>query len=274
MSPVLHRLGGRGPTLLICHATGIGGRTYQPLAELLSRHFEVVALDLRGHGEHPLGPDEAVALSDVAEDVVDAVAELPGRPYLFGHSVGAVVSLYAQATVGGLFESAFVYEPGLFPADAPMHGNAPVAEGARRRRERFGSVGEALERYATRLPLSELNAASLAAYVTTQFAEEPEGSIRLRCAPAIEAAFFDHAADITIEDVAAVDIPVTVASGPVGRSPLAEQNEHLARLLPTGRYRCFAHLGHLGPLEHAPSVALAVLETFGRGVAMPPPIAG
>ncbi len=264
MKPRVHDLGGQGSPLLITHATGFSGLSYAPLATAgLTDAHHVYALDLSGHaGRPPIhGPSP---LRAAAADVRTAVESLPERPHLVGHSLGAVVGLLAEATWDGLFASLYVYEPGLFPAAVHTTVNRHAAEQARRRRRSFGSRSEAMYRYAARPPLSELNAECLAAYVESGFLDEPDGAVRLACDPSVEAAYFDHATDVRIEDVEGLRAPAVVASGSPGRSPLAAHNARLAASLPFGTYRPFEHLGHLGPLEHPPSVAASILELTTR----------
>jgi pimeloyl-ACP methyl ester carboxylesterase len=260
MEPVLHDLGGEGSPLLICHATGFHGRCYASLAASLTQSHHVVAVDLRGHGSRPIRDGESLHFADIADDVAAAARTFAEPPHLFGHSLGAVVAMLAEIGAGGLVRSMFLYEPGLHAADTPMTGNLVVAEGARRRRNVFASRGEAMLRYASRMPLSEMSAESLAAYVTHGFEDLPDGQVQLCCERTTEATIFEYAGETTMEDVVGVSVPTVLASGGQQRSSLAEANERLAKLLPDGTYRCFPHLGHLGPLEHPPTVAAAVLE--------------
>src|SRR5262245_42065038 len=46
-----YRLGGYGPPLLLCHATGLHAHVWLPMLPVLRRHFTLYAFDLRGHGE-------------------------------------------------------------------------------------------------------------------------------------------------------------------------------------------------------------------------------
>ena len=50
------------------------------LAELASRGYPAMALDLRGHGESPFGPPDDFGAETLARDVWDAVAAHGVRP--------------------------------------------------------------------------------------------------------------------------------------------------------------------------------------------------
>ena len=67
------------------------------LAELASRGYPALALDLRGHGESPFGPPDDFGAETLARDVWDAVAAhgVRGPVVLVGHSMGGRVAMRA-----------------------------------------------------------------------------------------------------------------------------------------------------------------------------------
>jgi len=69
------------------------------LAELTSRGYPAMALDLRGHGESPFGPPDDFGAETLARDVWDAVAAhgVRGPVVLVGHSMGGRVAMRAAA---------------------------------------------------------------------------------------------------------------------------------------------------------------------------------
>jgi pimeloyl-ACP methyl ester carboxylesterase len=262
MQPVVHDLGGSGPLLLIAHATGFHGRAYAPLVALLVSRHRVFALDLPGHGANPLGPGEVMRVVDLAAVVADAVTSLPERPHLVGHSVGAAVSLLAATRAPGLFASAYAYEPAVFAAGPPdeSEGRRNAVLGARRRTEVFASRAEALARFAGRGPLGELNAASLAAYVEHGVEDAPDGTVRLRCRRETEAAVYETCAEVTTDRLGPVGFPVTLATGARSGGFASERQAELTARMPGARCVTVSDVGHLGPLEHPPSVAASVLD--------------
>lgn len=92
-----------GSPILLVHGLASSARTWDLLAPLLARHFRVIAVDQRGHGESDK-PDDGY-------DLLTAVADLRGlveslqveRPTLVGHSWGGnVVLQYAVTYPDGL----------------------------------------------------------------------------------------------------------------------------------------------------------------------------
>ncbi|MDE0162437.1 MAG: alpha/beta fold hydrolase [Acidimicrobiaceae bacterium] len=264
----LTTMGGSGPDLLVCHATGFHGLAYRPLAQHLAEDFTVWALDFRGHGTSGRAPGDDYAWSGMGIDVAACAAAIgAGRLYGLGHSMGGAALLLAERSQPGTFDRLFLYEPivlprGFFDATAAN----PLAEGARKRREVFNSRAEAIERYASRSPLGVMRADALAAYVEGGFVDMPDGRVRLACSAETEARTFEASGGLPTEEASAISVPATVAAGTVaaGVSNPGIVGPEIAEALPLGRFLGFAGLGHFGPLE-APGVvaAAAVRELLG-----------
>lgn len=255
----LRMMGGTGPDLLVCHATGFHGLAYRPLAQYLEDDFRVWALDFRGHGSSGPDPDGDYAWSGMGSDVA-ACVEAIGAPrlYGFGHSMGGAALLLAERSRPGTFDGLFLYEPIVLPRgffDAPNAN--PLAAGARNRREVFNSRAEALARYSSRSPLGVMRADALAAYVEGAFVDLPDGRVRLACSAETEARTFEASGGLPTEEATGIDVPATVAAGTVGGVPNPGAfAPAVAEALPQGRYLSFEDLGHFGPLE-APGVVAA-----------------
>ena len=105
---------GRGPALVLVHGSLSDHTPFQPLTEELRDDVTSFALDRRGFGASPDGPNYSAdrEFADVAT-VVSAVAERTGeRVALFGHSWGASCALGAAPGLTSL-RTVILYEPSL-----------------------------------------------------------------------------------------------------------------------------------------------------------------
>src|SRR5262249_59822649 len=115
--------GGEGgkPGLVRARGGAAHAEWWSSLAPLLTRQYDVVALDLSGHGdsdrreEYPrrVWADEVLA--------VIADAHFPGPPVLIGHSMGGLVSIVAASVYGDELAGAII-------VDAPVRKPDPESE--------------------------------------------------------------------------------------------------------------------------------------------------
>jgi len=270
----IHDLGGPegAPVLVLAHATGFNAGAWRPFAARLARQHRVVALDLRGHGlaRTPEGidfdwrgfVDDVVAVVDARDEVLH-----PGPVHGIGHSMGGAALLGAVARRPGSFRSLWLFEP-IAPPSGTVFGTAdnPMAAAAERRRPAFESVEAAIDNYSSKPPLSVLHPDALRGYVEGGVEPEADGTVRLRCRPAWEAATFRMTGGSPGWDAAAVvDVPVTVVMGrDTGPGPAAFAPA-LAERLPAGRLVLHPELGHFGPLEDPDRMAAEVAAWVAGG---------
>jgi alpha-beta hydrolase superfamily lysophospholipase len=92
----MQRLGGKGPRLLILHATGFHGLAYTPLATALEQQFDCYTLDFPGHGTAAGTTLANYTVSAVAEYLMHAVESAGLRGcFCFGHSAGGAFAILA-----------------------------------------------------------------------------------------------------------------------------------------------------------------------------------
>jgi 3-oxoadipate enol-lactonase len=89
-----------GPPLVLLHALGEPSATWDEIAPELGRDYQLIAIDLRGHGDSEWPGEYSFEL--MRDDVLAALDELClERAGLIGHSLGGTVaSLVAQARPG------------------------------------------------------------------------------------------------------------------------------------------------------------------------------
>lgn len=267
----VHDLGGPGASahgrpLLLVHPTSFCAQVLAPLAASLSPSFRCWGVDLRGHGSTSSPPALDYAWTGFADDVLAAVDGLGlASPLAFGHSSGAAALLLAEAERPGTFAALWCYEPIVWPDPERARPRAQrLAEGARRRRDRFGSRAEAYANFASKPPFSSLSEEALRTYVEHGFSDRADGSVSLRCRPEVEAEIYLRAVEGNrFSLLARVACPVTVACGERTEAIRPEVGKELADALPRGRLVVFDGLSHFGPLEDPPAVAAAIRRDFG-----------
>jgi pimeloyl-ACP methyl ester carboxylesterase len=113
--------GGTGPAVILLHGFPEDWYEYHRVMPLLAKHFEVVAVDLRGIGGSAATPDGYEA-SNMAEDVHHLTEHLHlEHVYVVGHDIGGMVACafvrrYPETCRGVMLLDAPV--PGLGPWDA------------------------------------------------------------------------------------------------------------------------------------------------------------
>src|SRR5688572_30998026 len=265
----LHDLGGAGNPrmLLIAHATGFHGRAYLPLVAAM-RGFRVWAPDLRGHGDSTPPEDLHFAWEGLADDVAAVVREIDdGSPlYTFGHSMGAAVSILAEARRPGTFRAIYAFEPIVIPTDIPRDppGQRSVwIEGTRKRRRDFPSVDAAVENFSSKPPFASFDRAALHAYLEHGFHRLEGGALRIKMDPENEARMYQMSPQHSTWDyLQQVECPVVVASGKILPNGASAWTERIAERLPNARVEIYDDLGHMGPFEAPERIAAAAQRFF------------
>ncbi len=261
-----YELGGDGETLLIAHATGLCGAMYQLLADELIDEYRVVALDFRGHGNSNSRPGLDLEWDRMAEDVAAVAERIGDEPiHAFGHSMGGSALLLAERNTPSTFRSLYLFEPIIFPDDFSAISQNVMSEAARRRRPEFGSRAEVLSRYASRPPFNQIRAGFLAAYIDNGFADQPNGNVRLKCLPEVEARVFENGRKLKLNAIEHITTRTVVAVGhdEPGPNP-ARLGPLLADALAGGELRRFAHIGHFGPLQDPWTIAQDIARHIQR----------
>ncbi len=262
----VHDLGGTGPTLLLSHATGMHGRTYLPMAHALADRFHSVAFDYRGHGDTPQ-PEQPIDWDRYGDDATAMAGALDIPIAAFGHSMGGASLLMAAHRNPSLFTHVVVFEPIVFPADVerPEGVPSPMIEGARRRRSTFASYEAAIANYASKPPLNAFTPEALEAYVRYGFSEGPDGQVRLKCKPEVEAGTFElsgrHNTDAVLGEIG-TQVLVLAGRADEGQPPSVVAEDVAARL-PRGSFLRLDELDHFAPMTH-PDVVAGVIADFVR----------
>jgi pimeloyl-ACP methyl ester carboxylesterase len=120
---------GAKPGVVLVHGGGAHAFWWAFLAPLLAGTYDVVALDLSGHGDS--GRRERYPREVWAADVVGVIehARFASRPVLVGHSMGGFVSIVAAALHGERLSGAILVDSPLRPREPRPEPPEPRAGG-------------------------------------------------------------------------------------------------------------------------------------------------
>ncbi|RUT80708.1 alpha/beta fold hydrolase, partial [Mesorhizobium sp. USDA-HM6] len=83
---------GSGTPVLFIHGVGMNAAIWQPQIERMADRWDVIAIDMLGHGGSPLPPQDA-GLPDFADQAIRLLDHLGlDRVAVVGHSMGALVA--------------------------------------------------------------------------------------------------------------------------------------------------------------------------------------
>lgn len=257
----VHDLGGSGPLLVFAHATGLHGLVWIPLAARLAASFHCVSFDFRAHGHSTFPGGADLRWTSLAGDllaVIDAVS--PDTPVrAVGHSMGGAAIALAAHRRPDRFVGAWAFEPILLAA-SEQHHDPPIAQAAQHRRRSFPDRETALQSYGSRPPLGSLHPDALFWYVEHGFIDEPDGTVRLACEPANEAAVFRNAPCGADAAAVGAGLRYALVAGNDGGPPAqltraaAQRAEHLSLIE--------LDLDHFGPLVDPDLVAESIIDWF------------
>ena len=190
------------PRLVFAHANGFCASAYTDLLSRLAGRFDIVAMDLRGHGRTALPADPAshTGWDIYADDIAALVARLDRAPDLMaGHSMGATASLMAAARLDAAPPLALV-EPVILPAAvyaayatplrALIRKRIGMGDLARRRTNGWPDRDSVAARYRERPTFADWAPGVVEDYLRDGLVETGD-SVVLACDPQWEAANFE-----------------------------------------------------------------------------------
>ena len=216
------------PRLVVSHGNGLASDGYRCFWEPLADEFQVVVLDLRGHGLSR-GSDDALHTWNQLVDDLEAVsryldAALGPRP-TFGvfHSLSAVVSVGHLRRYGPRWCGLLLFDPPLPPPDGhPLHGvhvanMTELARGARVRQREFGSPDALATRFARAPMFRRWRPDARTAMARALLRRDLPNQWELACPPELEARIFESNTDTTLWSVVRnPGIPCQVVGGDPG----------------------------------------------------------
>lgn len=181
--------------VLLIHATGFHARCWDSTVAELGSQFNVIAIDLRGHGRSQSQPPyDWLTFGD---DLKQFVKELDlSNAVGVGHSMGGHCLTQACATHPECFRGLLLVDPVIadprnFPAiDSVARWDSVDSHPISRRRDEWESADEMFENFRSRHPFSIWKEKCLMDYCKWGLSKNEEGSYNLACPPRVEASIY------------------------------------------------------------------------------------
>lgn len=260
--------------VVVTHGNGLASGGYRVFWEPLCEHYEVVAVDLRGHGRSDAGPPEAHNWPRLTADLdalYDELERALGPRHTVGamHSLGAVASLLQMKRGESRWDALALFDLSSAPPDGdPLSANHAVemadrAARARQRRARFDDPAELAGQFARADRVGDWQGDAPMDMARAVLRQSPTGW-ELSCHPEREAAIYLGNTDMGLWNVLAdPTCPVLVVGGdPFIPGALTPSRSCYAAHLATGvPYAHVPGTGHFLQLE-APQQCRRILDDF------------
>jgi pimeloyl-ACP methyl ester carboxylesterase len=271
------------PPVLLVHGTSFVAEVWSEVAEGLASNHRVYALDRRGHGASHKPALEQYHFVDFALDVCAVIEALQLSNIVgVGHSAGATDLLLAAKRFPLSFSRIFAMEPTIMDPRADRAVGAKLSDERKafvqrvlRRRAEFDSHAAALERFRAAPAFAAWSETALQAYVRHGLEPLPDGRVRLRCTPEIEAAMlgpiFEAMEQIydgaghgdPFHGLSEIRCPVRISTAELSGAIYKEMAARALTLIPTATQWAFAGVGH-SVAQEAPTAVLEALDAFAR----------
>jgi pimeloyl-ACP methyl ester carboxylesterase len=251
----------RAVDIVFSHANGFNARTYLSILAPVAATRRILLPDLRGHGrtELPAAPAGRTTWLDFRDDLLALLAALDLRDVILsGHSMGATTSLLAAAAVEGRVRELVLFEPVVMGANASGEpSEAPIVQGALKRRAEFPSREAAEAAYAGRGAFRSWSPQMLQDYVADGFRDLADSTVTLAAAPAWEHANYLAQAHDSRGALAAIRAPMRILQAE-HHSTFGLAREELIALNAGARLEVVDGATHFLPMERPDLVAEAL----------------
>lgn len=259
---------GSGEPLLLIHGIGHRRQAWYPVLDQLAQHYDVILVDLPGHGESSSRINRAIPIKDAIRHELQVLLEHLGveRPHVVGNSLGGLIALemandglarsVTALSPAGFWRGAldFTYVVGLFGVVLTT-----------------ATLGSRFARPLTRTALGRtFSTPWLYAHPHRVDPDLAHGDFKnlLRARPMV-VRLFESA--YTFQAKPGLDVPVTVAWAEKDRLLLPYQAAQARLRLPQARHRWLEDCGHV-PMPDDPELVVETIIAGTRELA-PAPVA-
>jgi pimeloyl-ACP methyl ester carboxylesterase len=256
---------GHGEPLLLLHGIGSTRDDFSALLPRLAEHFDVLSVDLPGHGESPVGtwPPTVAALTDAVEADLDARGL--ERVHVLGNSLGARIGI--ELAVRHRTRSVVALSPsGLGLPTERVHQGILMATARTLTRTLRPLLGTLASTPAGRTSL-------LAGMRARPWEASEREALATRGGFADSTGFWSMLWWAVLQDVPSglhrVDSLVMLAQGAVDVVGAGQTPRYLA-LIPGSRFQLLPGAGHAPQSDSSDAIIALVRETVERAMALTP----
>jgi len=263
-----------GRSVLLVHATGFHARCWDQVIMKLPRHWNIVSVDMRGHGRsQKKGP---YTWEQFGSDLIEVASRLGIKDAIgVGHSMGGYCVAQAASVLPDVLSNLVLVDPVIMAPEAYKNSfgvytyesieDHPVA----RRRGHFESWNDMYERYEHRSPYSLWDRKVFEDYCMYGVVPAVDGKgVDLACPGPVEASIYMGNSETSIHDV----IPKIFQRTTILRAPPRDADSvemdftksptwpGLVELFPNGQERYLEHLTHFIPMQEPELVAGIIMD--------------
>lgn len=255
-----HDFGGKGPTIHFNHANAYPPESYLSLIKPFTKDYNVIGMHQR-----PLWPNsnpkKLKEWRDLADDLITFLDQQKLRNIIgMGHSLGAVVSVFAAKKRPDLFSKLILIEPVTFPKFIKIvnlfspiwlkRKTIPVAKQAMRRTDRWASKQEVFEQYRPKKVFRKLSDEVLWDCIHAGTINDSKNHDTILRFPKEWEAQIYCTFNYYVDDLISLDIPVIGIKGDNTDVVFESEWEKWKTNRPDDIMLSFPEAGHLLPFEY------------------------
>lgn len=247
---------GEGEPLLLIHGVGLCAQSWYQQIETLSKSFDVIAIDLPGHGQSKALATDSPEVGHFAQAIANFIEEqLDGSAHIIGHSLGALIALDLACnhanTCRNMIALTTIYQ-------------------------RSDSAKKAVQARASTLAIDDITDVAMTPLLrwfpvsdTENYAEYVDHCARWlndantkHYAAAYHA--FANAVDLPDQSIHEIACPALFITGELDPNSTPAMSHSLAQLIPAGKVTIIENARHMLQLTHALQVNQAIHDFLAQ----------
>jgi pimeloyl-ACP methyl ester carboxylesterase len=191
------------PVLFFLHGNGLCGRIYESFLAQFDPQFELILLDITGHGA-----SDAVAdfpgwnrIAELCTEALNRCCDASREVVVIGHSFGGILAILMAASAPGRFSNLMLLDPILFPRRMLMMFTLvkwlgltervhPMVRMTKKRRHQWATRDDALAYFKSRGAFARWDDLALTNYVQYGLKKGADNNVVLACDRSLEAEIF------------------------------------------------------------------------------------